>query len=154
MIRAEDSAGLPPIELGESSFYRWASPGSSGGSIGLGFAIPIELARTLAGELIASGEVSHPSFGMQVQTISQELARATGGTAGLFVQSVPAVGPAWDAGLRPGDIIVEVDGNTATDADALIVKTITMEPGDTVRVTYERSGSTATAELTLGPSSS
>jgi putative serine protease PepD len=80
---------------------------TGGGSIGLGFAIPVDLASGIADELIADGKVTRPGFGMQVQAIPQELAQATGRPAGLFVQAVTAGGPAAQAGLRPGDVITE-----------------------------------------------
>jgi putative serine protease PepD len=124
-------------------------PNSGGGSIGLGFAIPIDLASTIADELIAHGRVTRPSFGMQLQTISPELARSTGGPAGLYVQAVNAGGPAETAGLRPGDIITEVDGEPARSTDALIVKTLTMKPGEIVHLKYQRQGASHTTDLTL-----
>ena len=125
-----------------------AVPNSPGGSIGLGFAIPIDLASGIADELIAGEQVSRPTFGLQVQPISQELAHA-GRSAGLFVEAVTAGGPADRAGLRPGDIIVEVDGEPAQSLDDLIVKTLKLESGDTVHLTYERAGATHTATLKL-----
>jgi putative serine protease PepD len=124
-------------------------PNSAGGSIGLGFAIPVDLANGVAGELIANGRVSRPNFGLQVQAIPQELVQRTGGTAGLFVQNVTPGGPAERAGLQPGDIITEVDGEPATSVDPLIVKTLTSKPGQTVRLTYVHHGSTQTAQITL-----
>ena len=57
-------------------------------------------------------------------------------------------GPADEVGLRPGDIIVDVDGEAAPSVDALIVKTLTMSPRDTLRLTYERQGASHTAVLT------
>ena len=60
-----------------------------------------------------------------------------------------AGGPADTAGLRPGDVIVEVGGEPAESVDALVVKTLTMRVGDTVRLTYERQGTTHTTDLTL-----
>jgi putative serine protease PepD len=114
-------------------------PNSGGGSIGLGFAIPIDLAAGVADELIAAGKVTRPSFGMQIQTIA----------AGLFVQAVTAGGAADRAGLRPGDVIVEVDGEPARNVDALIVRTLRMSAGDVVRLTYERLGASHTTDLRL-----
>src|SRR5262245_9437659 len=118
-------------------------------SIGLGFAIPIDLAKGIADQLIAGEEVSRPTFGLQVQPISPELAQATGRPAGLFVEAVTAGGPADEAGLRPSDVIVEVDGEPAQSLDALIVKTLKAEPGDIVHLTYERLGQSHTTELRL-----
>jgi putative serine protease PepD len=126
-----------------------AVPNSPGGSIGLGFAIPIDLANEIADELISGGQVTRPGFGIQVQPISEEVARATGASSGLFVQAVTAGGPADAAGLRPGDIIVEVDGEPARSVDALTVKTLTMNAGDVVRLTYERQGASHSTSLTL-----
>jgi putative serine protease PepD len=126
-----------------------AVPNGGGGSIGLGFAIPVDLAGGIADELISSGRVTRPGFGMQLQTISPELARQTGAPAGLFVEAVTAGGPADSAGLRPGDVIVEVDGEPAESADALVLKTLQMKAGDTVRLKFVRLGATHTTVLTL-----
>jgi putative serine protease PepD len=126
-----------------------AVPNSPGGSIGLGFAIPIDLAKGIADELIAGGQVSRPGFGLQVQPISAEVARAAGRPPGLFVQAVTAGGPADKAGLRPGDVITEVDGEPARSVDALVVKTLKMQAGDTVRLTYDRQGASHSTTLTL-----
>jgi putative serine protease PepD len=122
-----------------------AVPNSAGGSIGLGFAIPVDLASRVADELIAEGKVTRPTFGMQLQTIPA----ATGGSAGLFVEAVTAGGPAAEAGLRPGDVIVEVNGEPAESADALTLKTLTMKAGDTVQLKYLRAGVPHTTTLTL-----
>jgi putative serine protease PepD len=126
-----------------------AVPNSPGGSIGLGFAIPVDLAKGIADELIAHGTVARPGFGLQVQEIPEELARAAGGSAGLFVTAVTSGGPADEAGIRPGDLVVEIDGQPARSVDALVVRTLTMAPGDTIRLTYHRHGSSHTTTLTL-----
>jgi putative serine protease PepD len=63
---------------------------------------------------------------------------------------VTSGGAAERAGLRPGDVIVEVDGEPARTIDALVVKTLTMKAGDTLRLTYERLSSSHTTTLTLG----
>jgi putative serine protease PepD len=118
--------------------------------VGLGFAIPVDLAKPLADELISSGKVSHPDFGMQVQAIPREVAERAGRPPGLFVQEVTPGGAADTAGLRVGDIIVEIDGQPPTSADALIVKGLSMRPGDTLQVKYNRRDApTATTTLTL-----
>jgi putative serine protease PepD len=122
---------------------------TGGGSIGLGFAIPIDLAKGIADELIAGEKVTRPTFGLQVQPISEELAQATGRPPGLFVEAVTAGGPADKAGLRPGDVIVEVDGEPARSVDALVLKTLKMEAGDTVHLRYERLGESHTTTLRL-----
>jgi len=65
------------------------------------------------------------------------------------VQGVTAGGPADKAGLRPGDVIVEVDGEPMHDADTLIAKTLQMKAGDVIRLTYERLGASHTTALRL-----
>ena len=121
-------------------------PNGGGGSIGLGFAIPVDLAIAIADDLIEHGTVSRPSFGMQLQPIAP---RTTGGSPGLYVQAVTAGGPAAEAGLRLGDVIVEIDGEPVASADALVVKTLTMNAGDVIHLKYERLGASHTAELRL-----
>jgi putative serine protease PepD len=117
-----------------------AVPNAGAGSIGLGFAIPVDLAGAIADELIAHRTVTRPGFGMQVQPIR-------GG--GLFVETVAAGGPADHAGLRPGDVISEVDGEAADSVDALVVRTLKMEAGDVVQLTFVRHGASHTAKLRL-----
>jgi putative serine protease PepD len=75
----------------------------------------VDLASGVADQLIADGKVTRPGFGMQVQKIPPQPAQGTGGSAGLFVEAVTAGGPADQAGLRPGDLIVEVDGKTGRE---------------------------------------
>jgi putative serine protease PepD len=67
----------------------------------------------------------------------------------LFVQAVTSGGPAEEAGLQPGDVIVEIDGEPAGSVDALVVKTLTMKEGDVVHLKYERQGASHTADLRL-----
>jgi membrane-associated protease RseP (regulator of RpoE activity) len=67
----------------------------------------------------------------------------------LFVQAVTAGGPADHAGLRPGDVILKVDGEPAESVDTLIVKTLKLKAGADVRLTYERRGASHTTTLTL-----
>jgi putative serine protease PepD len=120
---------------------------ASGGSIGLGFAIPVSLAVKVANEIIDTGTVTHAFIGIQTEPLS---ASATGesGTQGLRVAVVVAGGPAESAGLRVGDIITSIDGHPAT-SDQLMALTLTKRAGDRVEIGYERNGSRATATITL-----
>lgn len=126
-----------------------AVPNSAGGSIGLGFAIPVDFAMSIAGELIDHGSVTHASFGLAAAPIPASAAAQAGTPEGLFVQSVTPGGPAAQAGLQPGDVITEVDGQQATSVTALESITLTKKPGDTVPLTYWRNGRTAEATVTL-----
>jgi putative serine protease PepD len=122
---------------------------SGGGSVGLGFAIPVDLAMPLAQQIIKTGTVNHPSFGLQVQAIPAYTARAPGVTPGLFVVGVVPDGPAAKAGIRSGDIITEVNGQPATSVDQLTVLTLTKSAGDSVPFIYSRDGAADATEITL-----
>ncbi|GAA2787161.1 S1C family serine protease [Kribbella solani] len=119
---------------------------AGGGSVGLGFAIPVDVARPVADQLISTGKPGHPTTGLQVQTIPQALVRQSG-VAGLFV--LAAEGPGAEAGLRAGDIITQIDGKPATNSEQLVVATLTRKAGDKVELQYVRSGTPATTTLTL-----
>jgi putative serine protease PepD len=121
---------------------------SSAGNIGIGFAIPSDFAKTIAGEIIANGTISHGFFGLTVVTVPGE--HPGSGPAGLYVTSVTAGGPAQAAGLQTGDLIVEISGDPATNAEQLSMATLRNRPGDVVKLTYERQGAQHQADVTLG----
>ncbi|KQW08467.1 hypothetical protein ASC66_00250 [Leifsonia sp. Root4] len=123
---------------------------AGGGSVGIGFAVPVNLAMNLAEQLIENGEVSYPYLGMQVVVIPQDVAEQFNTAPGLFVEGVTAGGPAEQAGIEPGDIITALDGQPATDAAVLTRLKLTKEVGDSVEVTYLRGSETGTATVTLG----
>jgi putative serine protease PepD len=128
-----------------------ADGGSSAGNVGLGFAIPVNIAKTISDEIISTGRVSHSYFGVQTLPIPADAAAQAGLKGGLFVVGVVAGGPAAKAGLRAGDVITEIDGQTATTNIQLQELTLTKQPGDTVTIGYARDGATGkTATVTLG----
>jgi putative serine protease PepD len=126
-----------------------AVPNSGGGSIGLGFAIPVDLATHIADEIIATGRVTHAFFGLQTVPIPPAAAEQAGLPEGLYVQAVTPGGPAAAAGLRPSDVITKIDGEPATSNIQLQELTLTKNPGDTVSIEYTRAGQSATATVTL-----
>jgi putative serine protease PepD len=125
-------------------------PNSGGGSIGLGFAIPVDLAKRVADEIIATGRVTHAFFGLQTLPIPPAAAEQAGLPEGLFVQAVTPGGPAAAAGLHAEDVITKIDGEPATSNVQLEELTLTKKPGDTVSIGYTRNGQSATATVTLG----
>ncbi|HEY1488598.1 MAG TPA: trypsin-like peptidase domain-containing protein [Micromonosporaceae bacterium] len=122
--------------------------GSSAGSIGIGFAIPSDFAKSIASELIANGSINHGYFGLSVTTVAA--AGKAPAQTGLYVTSVTPGGPAQQAGLRAGDVITDIDGSPVTSAEQLLTLTLTNRPGDVVPMTYERQNATAQARVTLG----
>jgi putative serine protease PepD len=129
-------------------------PNSSGeasaGSVGLGFAIPSNLAMSVSDEIISTGQVTHSFFGISVAPIPPAAAAHAGTSEGLYVVAVTPGGPAASAGLRVGDIITMIDGAPATDPNQLFALTLTKRPGDTVSITYVRNGRSTTTTVTLG----
>ena len=123
--------------------------GSTSGSIGVGFAIPIDEARSVAEELIRTGKATHPAIGVQAMTATP----TSGGRSGALVRTVIAGGAAQKAGLQPGDIITAVNGTAVSSVDELIVAIRGHAVGDTVTLTFYRSDVKQQAKTTLQDSS-
>ena len=122
--------------------------GSQSGNIGIGFAIPSDVAVRVAGELIANGKSVNAAFGVTVGgAADSDLSTANG----VALQTVTADGAAAAAGLRAGDVVTKVDDFHTTTADGLIAATRYFAPGTTVTVTYVRDGAPAqTVDVKLG----
>jgi putative serine protease PepD len=123
---------------------------SGGGSIGLGFAIPVDSAVTVANEIIATGHATHSYFGLETLALPETAAKEMGITGGLFVAGVVAGSPADKAGLQAGDVITTIDGKQATSNIQLQEVTLTKNPGETVELEYLRNGKQGKTTVTLG----
>jgi putative serine protease PepD len=123
--------------------------GSQSGNIGVGFAIPIDEAKTVATELITTGRAVHPLLG--VTLIDKQ---SSSGTDQAIVHSVSAGGPAAKAGLKAGDVITAIDSTATAGDDAVIAAIRSHQPGQTISVTYQRGGSSHTVRVTLTQQSS
>lgn len=120
------------------------------GSIGLGFAIPINQAKYVAQELIRTGKPVYAKIGASVSLDdSSDGAQITDQGAGGSAPVEPG-GPAAKAGLKPGDVITKLDGHVIDSGPTLIGEIWTHKPGDKVTITYERDGKQRTTEVTLG----
>ncbi len=119
---------------------------SQSGSIGLGFAIPVNQAKRIADELISTGHSTKPVIGVTLDV------QYTGN--GAKVASVEPGGPADDAGMKAGDVIVEFDGKPIADSTELVVEIRAKQPGDKVTVKVERGSSTKELTITLGSDTS
>jgi putative serine protease PepD len=119
------------------------------GSIGLGFAIPINEAQRIAAQIIAQGYSTHAIIGVNLDsTYTGSGARIAPPSAGT--SAIAPGGPAAQAGLKSGDVVVAVNGERITTADELIVAIRRHVPGEHLHVTYLRDGHPATVTLTLG----
>jgi len=122
-----------------------SSFGGPTGSIGLGFAIPINQARKTAEQLIKTGKATYPVIGVSVDM------SFAGSGARISDQSgaILAGGPASKAGLKAGDVIIEFDGRDINSPEELIVAVRSQDVGDVVKLTYLRKGQRTTVMLTL-----
>ena len=117
-----------------------------GGSVGVGFAIPVDLAKPLADQLIAQGHVSHPDLGLTAQGIVQGDRSSV--PTGLLVRTVAPGGAAQRAGLEAGDVILQIEGQPARSLEQLTVSTLRLSPGQSVQVRLWRNGQETTSEIT------
>ena len=120
---------------------------AGGGSVGLGFAIPADLAQPIAEELIATGTITHYTLGMQVQRILPDAASAAGLPQGLFVLSVSPGGPAEQAGITSEDVVTQINGRPAVSTEQVTVAEISAKAGADVEITFERAGTSSTVTL-------
>ncbi|WP_110811564.1 S1C family serine protease [Mycolicibacterium mucogenicum] len=119
------------------------SGGSQPGSIGLGFAIPVDQAKRIADQLISTGTVQHASLGVKLA--------ANNSAQGAAVAGVVADGPAAAAGLDKGAVITKVDNQPIDSPEALVAAIRSKAPGDNVTVTYaDPSGAERSVQVTLG----
>lgn len=124
--------------------------GSQGGSIGLGFAIPVNQARRVIVQLIRTGYATHSVLGANLN-------RAYPGTGAQIAMTgqrgqppVEARGPAARAGLRPGDVITRLNSQPVTSASSLVDAIRSLPPGSRVRITFARQGAVLSTSLVLG----
>ena len=124
----------------------------SGGNIGIGFAIPSDLARTIMDQLIAHGKVVHGHIGVMIQNLTPELAKALGVNTdhGVVVSRVMSDSPAQKAGLKNEDVIVAANGKKVTDALELRNAVGLLEIGHKVDLTVLRGDKTLHVDVTVG----
>lgn len=125
-------------------------PARQGGSIGLGFAIPINQGKRVAEELIRTGRATHPVIGVVLDMEYAGDGARVGDAAADGKPAVVADGPAARAGIKAGDVIIKVDGQRVRGGDELIIKIRAHRPGDPLTLTVVRDGRERTLELVLG----
>ncbi|WP_374228503.1 S1C family serine protease [Streptomyces sp. CNQ085] len=122
----------------------------AGGSIGLGFAIPVNQAGRVAEELINTGRATHPVIGVTVDMGHPGEGARVGLPQGRKGTAVVPGGPADTAGIEEGDVITEVDGVRVSSGEELLVRIRARRPGDRLELTVERGGHRRSVEVVLG----
>ncbi|MGJ3560899.1 S1C family serine protease [Streptomyces sp. INA 01156] len=132
---------------------RWRR-GESGqaGSIGLGFAIPVNQGKRVAEELINTGRATHPVIGITLDMDYAGDGARVGARSSDGGPPVSTGGPGDKAGIKAGDVITKVDGRRVHSGEELIVKTRAHRPGDRLELTLERDGEEREVSLVLGSS--
>lgn len=123
----------------------------TGGSIGIGFAIPSNMVRTVVETAVDGGKLSRPWMGVSAQTVTPDIAQSLGldRPRGVLVREVVPDGPGDKGGLQVGDVILSVDGFEINDPQSLRYRVATAGAGKVVKVEYIRKGQTATASVKL-----
>jgi Do/DeqQ family serine protease len=124
----------------------------SGGSMGIGFAIPVSLAKTVMEQIIKNGSVTRGWIGVEMQEITPELAESfkLPNTEGALIAGVMRGAPADRAGIKPGDVLLDIAGKPVKDAQAMLGMVATLEPGKVARLKLKRAGQDITADVTIG----
>jgi serine protease DegQ len=112
----------------------------TGGSQGIGFAIPVSIARQVMEQIIKSGSVTRGWVGIEVQDLTPELSESFGlkNTEGALIAGVLKGGPADAGGIRPGDILLTVDGKHVTDSASLLNLIADLKPGVSTQLRVAR----------------
>lgn len=147
------NSGGPLVDLeGEVVGINTAIFSRSGGHMGIGFAIPIDLAKTIANQLIEKGEVTRGHLGIMIQPLTADLAESfdVEPGEGILVAQVSKNSPAERAGLRQGDIIVAYRGKPVADVGRFRNQVSLTPPGSTERLTVMRNGKLKEVMVTIG----
>ena len=127
--------------------------GEEAGNIGIGFAVPSNLAKTVMDQIEKNGKVSRGYLGAELADVTPDLAPHLGlkpGQEGAYVASITANGPGAKAGLKTGDVITGIDGKSVKNSDDLTLDVISHQPGSTVTLNIIRNGQPTTLTATLG----
>ena len=142
-INPGNSGGALVDLAGELVGINAAIIGPSGGNVGIGFAIPVNLVRQVVEQIEHGGAVQHGHLGIGIQDLTPQLAASLDlrtDQAGALISSVEPQSPAAKAGLRPGDVVVSIGGQSVADADALHNAIGLLRAGQVAQMTILRDG--------------
>ena len=124
----------------------------SGGSLGIGFAIPVSIARTVLEQIIKNGEVTRGWLGVELQDLTVEIAQALAleNSGGVLIRALVENGPADRAGIRTRDVVVAIDGKATRDTPVLLARIAELAPGATCKVTVWRERKLVDFEVAVG----
>ncbi|MBI1195294.1 MAG: PDZ domain-containing protein [Gammaproteobacteria bacterium] len=124
----------------------------SGGSQGVGFAVPVSLAKTVMTQIIETGHAVRGWLGIEIQNLSPSLAESFGapGEQGALIAGTMIDGPAAKAGLQAGDIVTSVDGNAVHNPQEALNRIAAVSPGSVANVEILRNGARMTIKVTVG----
>src|SRR3954466_2038853 len=124
----------------------------SGGSMGIGFAIPVSTAKMVLEQIVKNGSVTRGWIGVEVQELTPTQAESfkLGTARGALIAGVLRGGPADKAGMKPGDVLVEVQGKPVADPAGMLNLIAALEPGQSAKVRLKRQGKDVDATVTVG----
>ncbi len=124
----------------------------SGGSMGIGFAIPVSTAKMVMEQIIRTGSVTRGWIGVEVQEITPVLAESfkLGDTRGAIIAGVLRGGPADKAGIKPGDVLTEVRGKPVSDPSSMLNLVAALEPGTSAKMKLKRQNKELEVNVTVG----
>src|SRR5436190_6238417 len=124
----------------------------SGGSMGIGFAIPVSTAKMVLEQIVRSGSVTRGWIGVEVQEVTPPVAESfkLDGTRGALIAGVLRGGPADKAGIKPGDVLLEVQGKPVADPAAMLNLVAALAPGSAATMKVKRQGQDMDASVTVG----
>jgi len=146
------NSGGPAFNMqGEVIGMNTAIYSPSGGSVGIGFAIPASTVSTVSTALEHGGVIARGYLGVEIQPVTDDIAENLGlkSAAGALVDKVMPGTPAAEAGLKNGDVITKLDGKAVATASDLTIQVGELKPGAKIELTYVRDGAEKTAQATL-----
>ncbi|MEO0094706.1 MAG: DegQ family serine endoprotease [candidate division WOR-3 bacterium] len=147
------NSGGPLLNLqGEVIGINTAITSTSGGNIGIGFAIPINLAKNIIEELKSKGKVTRGYLGVYLEDLTEDMKNALNLSSldGVMINEVIANSPADNAGIKEGDVIIEYDGKKVTDVQSFRIMVASTTPGRTVRLKLIRNGKEMDLKVKIG----